>query len=385
MKKYLLNGIYITIVISIILMIKSASASRGYHFNSPNEKNKTIPYLEKALVDQPKTITDLYNYLGQSYQFHNKYSDAIVAYEKCLASMKNTGAEKKKRKEIVKNIATCYYAKDFNDKPMDVKIYNMGNMVNSKYRDYGSVLSKEQNKLYYNTLKPSESSATKELFEINCFTEFSEKKENHSQTSKVTPMNTSNHEAILGFSESGDKRFVYEKGDIYLSKTLKTGEWVMDKKLNSSINSIGDETSLALSYDEKTLYFASNRSGGYGGLDIYKSELQANGLWGDAINLGPSVNTAEDEDAPFISKDENSLYFSSKGHLTMGGYDVFRISKENGQWTLPINMGTPINSVNDDIYFNLNSEGIGYLSSDRKGGFGNLDIYKIVFAEVNIP
>lgn len=431
MRKYLQNVIFITIALSIILMLKSATASSVYsedkenlrkanwsfkagdfessldyfnrienqaliqsaehlikigvcYFNSPTEKNRAIPYLEKALVSNPKTIAEVYNYLGQAYQFHNKYGDAIAAYEKCLEAMKNN-SDKKKKIEIVKNIAACYHARDFNDKPMNIKIHNMGSAVNSQFPDYGSVFSKDESKLYYNTLKPSDSPITKELFEIVCFADLSDSKEDRVKPLDAAPIPTTNHEAILGFSENGDKRFVYEDGDIYLSKTLKTGEWVMDRKLNSTINSIGDETSLALSFDGKTLYFASDRMGGYGGLDLYKSELKENGLWGPAVNLGPTINSDKDEDAPFISKDEKSLYFSSKGHLTMGGYDIFRITMENGQWTLPVNMGVPINSVSDDIYFNLNNQGVGYLSSDRKGGFGSLDIYKVVFEEINIP
>jgi hypothetical protein len=129
----------------------------------------------------------------------------------------------------------------------------------------------------------------------------------------------------------------------------------------------------------KELYFSSNRPGGFGGLDIYHVKRLPNGNWGLPMNLGPSVNTRFDEDAPFIHPDNTTLYFSSKGHETMGGYDIFRTLKTGERsWSETQNLGYPINTTDDDAYFVLSADGTrGYLSSARPGGYGEQDLYTV--------
>jgi outer membrane protein OmpA-like peptidoglycan-associated protein len=127
--------------------------------------------------------------------------------------------------------------------------------------------------------------------------------------------------------------------------------------------------------------------GSLGGRDIYHSILQDDGTWAEPQNLGPVINTSSDEDAPYITKDGKTLYFASNGHNTMGGYDIFRsIKDENGNWSKPMNVGAPINSAGNDIYYMENNEGtIAYFASQRPGAFGYLDIYQANFECLNIP
>ena len=144
------------------------------------------------------------------------------------------------------------------------------------------------------------------------------------------------------------------------------------------INSVAEETSACLSVDGRILYFVSDRDGGFGGKDIYKCLRLPNGKWGLPQNLGLVINTKYDEDAVFIGTSGKEIFFSSRGHKTMGGYDVFSsvIDSENGFLSPPLNVGYPINTTGDDLYYKYNND-VAYISSDRAKGFGGMDIYQI--------
>ena len=168
-------------------------------------------------------------------------------------------------------------------------------------------------------------------------------------------------------------------GDIWESIRINN-EWQEPYELNSTINSQYQETSASYSPDGKLLYFVSNRPDGIGGKDIYVSEIQENGLWGKAENLGTTINTPMDEEAVFIGGDGNTMYFSSKGHMTMGGYDIFKSERVDGQWSEPVNIGYPINTADDDIFYVEDADGkYGYYSSERAEGVGSQDIYVIQY------
>ena len=139
--------------------------------------------------------------------------------------------------------------------------------------------------------------------------------------------------------------------------------------------------------DGKTLYFTSNRAGGYGGLDIYKSERTRGGDWGPAMNLGPVINSKYNEDTPFITADGNTIYFSSMGHYNMGGYDIFYSTRlDNGQWSKPINAGYPLNTTHDDLFFTPVGDGAYayYAKYNIDDTYGLMDIYKLeVFTDLH--
>src|SRR5581483_9872139 len=130
-----------------------------------------------------------------------------------------------------------------------------------------------------------------------------------------------------------------------------------------------------------TVYFSSSRAGGQGGKDLYRINLSDSGKWSQPINLGPAINTEYDEDSPFIHADDSTMFFSSKGHNTMGGYDVFVAKYDTGgQWGKVQNLGYPVNTPDDDLNFNLSADGKrAYYSSIQKGGYGENDIYEVTF------
>jgi outer membrane protein OmpA-like peptidoglycan-associated protein len=166
-------------------------------------------------------------------------------------------------------------------------------------------------------------------------------------------------------------------GDIYES-ILQGEAWSEPVKLPAPINSDDHESSASISPDGHTIYFVSNRKGGQGGRDIWMCVQDNDGKWGAAENLGDVINTSEDEEGVFIHPDGKTLYFSSKGHKSIGGYDIFKSVLENGTWSTPVNLGAPINTPDDDLYFVITADGkTGYYASAKTGGIGDKDIYQI--------
>jgi len=204
-------------------------------------------------------------------------------------------------------------------------------------------------------------------------------------------INSSTHDACVAFSPSGKELIIYRTdarqtgGDFYIS-TFDSVRWSEPVKMGPEINSEYLEASACFSADGNEIIFSSNRPGGHGGKDLYKIVKFMNGKYSLPFNLGPTINTAQDEDAPFIDKRDNALYFSSRGHNTMGEYDIFR-SEYNAdltRWLKAENLGLPINSANDDIYFmKLDDKDIAMFASRRDGGFGDADIYEVNFEETS--
>lgn len=178
------------------------------------------------------------------------------------------------------------------------------------------------------------------------------------------------------YNEQGFGRY-----DIYKVTKTKTG-WSVPKNLGKNINSDYWDSAPSIAPDGQSLYFCSNRTGGYGGIDIYVAYKNEKGYWEEAINMGPTINTAGDEQAPFIHADNKTLYFSSNGWPGFGGADLFVIRKKiDGNWSSPINLGYPINTFDNEGSIAVAGNGFeGYIASDRADSRGGLDIYKVTLA-----
>ncbi|HET6243596.1 MAG: PD40 domain-containing protein [Bacteroidetes bacterium] len=352
-----------------------------------NEKKDAIPYFERAAFHDQ---IDSYYYLGCLYHLNAEFEKALSSYNQ----YRNQKGEKSfVDYEIERQISITRNAKERIKKPINVQIENMGPVINSLHHDYAPLISADGNLLIFTSRRESSTGGLLDPYE-EYFEDIyiSRKVENEWTEPKGIShnINSSGHDASVTLTADGEKLFIYRTnqsltgGDIYESK-YDGSDWTKPEKLEPDINSVdGWESSASISQDSEIFYFSSNRPGGYGGKDIYRVVKLPNGLWSKASNLGSAINTAFDDDAPFIHPDGKTLYFSSKGHNTMGGYDIFKTIKDENGWSTPENIGYPINSVEDDIYFVLTVNGdVGYYASKKASGIGKSDIYKVFLPDEN--
>lgn len=357
-------------------------------------KLKGKKYLEAYLNGNKKFDWEAHYYLGKIRHLENRFDEAISNFEKYLANAKKSD---ERIPEIKRAIQCCVNGKDLVANPVDVKIENIGKVINTVWPDFVPVISADESVLYFTSRRPGSvgglmniggesDTLSGEYFEdiyvsVNL---------NGSWTKPVSvgrSINTTAHDACIALSADGQKLFVYRSdsvkwGNIFLCE-LNGFEWSKPVWMEMGKIDTKDwwEGSCSLSGDENVLYFSSNKPSGLGGRDLYSIRKLPDGKWANAQNLGPGINTALDDDAPFIHPDGRTLYFSSQGHNSMGGYDIFRtIMQDDGSFSRPENIGYPINTADDDIYFVLSASGErGYYSSFRLDGYGEKDIYVIHF------
>ncbi|HET6245245.1 MAG: PD40 domain-containing protein [Bacteroidetes bacterium] len=359
-----------------------------------HRKEEALPYFEKAVKNSPKdTIGELFYYLGDLYQHKGELEKAIENYTIMKQFVKNNKPGKELFSELNFRIAQCFGGKAFAvavDKK--VKVENMGSNINSKFPDYAPVINNEEHILMFTSRRSSNLGGKIDYRDDKFFEDMylSRKEENGFSPAQkflvsdkyvgLIP-NSPKHDAVVGFSSDEQKLFTFRDNSLWVSHLTKEGIWQGPEKLNENINSNkGYQPHACISSDGKTMFFSSERKGGLGGLDLYSSTLQEDGTWGIAKNIGAEINTKYNEDSPFISEDGKTLYFSSKGHNTIGGYDIFYTHNINGSWTKPVNLGRPVNSMADDIFYNPVKVGNqAYFSSSRPDGLGDMDIYRITY------
>jgi outer membrane protein OmpA-like peptidoglycan-associated protein len=271
-----------------------------------------------------------------------------------------------------------------------IKIVNLGKMVNTPFLEAAPVISADGLMMLFTSHRPvtEKEIAKKRASMDNVYvTNYDIKKKVWTAAERLSETINSpgRNNSAIGLSNDGQRMLLYRdiekgNGDIYES-VLVGKEWGEPQKLPAPINTKDMETSASISPDGKTIYFVSNRKGGIGGRDIWYCTQQDDGTWGEAKNIGPVINTKEDEEGVYIHPDGKTLYFSSKGHNTLGGYDIFYSDFKNGEWSTPVNLGPKVNTPEDDVYFVLTADGKkGYYASDRPGGQGDKDIYEINFS-----
>jgi hypothetical protein len=199
-------------------------------------------------------------------------------------------------------------------------------------------------------------------------------------------INTDWDEETVGFTHDGDGLLIYfDNADAYgdLGIAVLKGKSIQRYVLlGTTVNSKALEGGATITVDGSTIYFASERKDGSGASDIWTSKRQTNAEWGPATNLGNTINTKYAEDGPYISIDGLTLYFSSKGHNSMGGFDVFytQLDTVSGTWSKPQNLGYPLNTTDDNIFYSMTADGrTAYVAAVRPEGMGDKDIYKVTF------
>ncbi|HET6245096.1 MAG: PD40 domain-containing protein [Bacteroidetes bacterium] len=369
------------------------------HQSSRINRSKAIPYFSTAVTSVSKDCQQdsykeknapliTYKFLGDAYHLDYQFDKAIEIYEKFKALMaENNSMDKDLFIETNRKIEECKSGKQLVANPMKVKIENMGSTINSPYADYSPVLSADQNTLFFTSRRPNTKNEQKDS-EGNFMEDIYMATKTKTGWAKAegigAPINTDWHEATVGISPDGQTILIYKDdygiGNIY-STSLDGDKWSNPVKLNDNINTKHWEPSAFISADGNSLYFTSDRPGGFGGRDLYLSKRKHDGDWEKAVNMGPNINTIYDEDAPFIHPDGVTLMFSSSGHNTMGGFDVFTsLLSSDGNWSQPVNAGYPINTTDDDIFYMVSPDSrTAYFSSFREGGYGGKDNYQMTF------
>jgi len=351
-------------------------------------KEEAVPHLEKALKLNPNVAPDIQYHLGIAYHITMEFDKAIAAFEKYKSVLVSKNPEE--LVDVNKRIEECKFAKKLIAKPERVFIDNFNKPVNSKYPEYGAIISADESIMMFTSRRNTSTGADKMPEGSTDYTEdiYITKKVDGKWTTPENmgaPINTDGHDATTAVAPDAQSMIIYidDKGDGNLYECKLVGNtWSKPEKMNKNINTKAHESSASYSNDGKTLYFVSNKDGGFGHHDMYvtKWDEELND-WGPATNLGPTLNTKYNEEAVLIHPDGKTLYFSSEGHQTMGGYDIFKSTLgDDGKWSTPENIGYPINSVDDDVFFVINASGRrGYYSSFKADGNGEKDIYKITF------
>ncbi len=364
----------------------------GYcYMHVRGSKTEAIPYLEKAirhvnlsyLGDYIETTVPLeaYYYLAQACHVQYRFAKAIEYYNIYLNYIMDLNPDAVD--EVKFMIEKTYNARKLVDNPVSIRIENLGPSVNSPYPEYSPIISENKDYIIFTSRRENSTGGKKDekglFFEDIYITRLVNGKWEKSQPIKGK-INTSGHEASISLSHDEQTLFIYKDdkgvGNIHISK-FENGDWSKPEKLPEPINSQNWETHASLAPDGKTLFFVSDRPGGFGGRDIYKSIHLGGDKWTEPENLGPTINTKYDEDAPFILSDGVTLYFSSEGHENMGGFDIFVTTiSEDGFWATPENIGYPINTTEDDVfYYPTADEKFAVFSTSRqRRGLGDLDI-----------
>lgn len=358
------------------------------YLNIPGSKHKAIQFLEKAVqntttryneesITEQRAPIDAIFYLGNAYLTANRIDDALRAYEKFYNLTKGKGNMDFDYFNHQVNVAKNSIKIQRN--PVDFIMANLGEKINDRFPNFNAVVSGNGKVLayttklkFYNAIKIS-------------------RKNDKNQWEKPVDITLDLQSDIscstLCLSFDGNELYLYRDdnhdGNIYVTR-YNGKKWSPIKKLNPNINTEAYETHASLSPDGKQLFFTSNRKGGFGELDIWVSTRTSSDDWGPARNLGATINSPFNENTPFISTNGITLYFSSDGHENMGGYDIFVSQLSgNGEWTTPINLGYPLNTTDDDLFYHPIEDGAtALIARFDDNSFGETDIFEI---ELFIP
>jgi outer membrane protein OmpA-like peptidoglycan-associated protein/tetratricopeptide (TPR) repeat protein len=372
------------------------------YLNSSN-KRAALPKLEKVYKANPTYNTDLEFMLAEAYQVNGNFEEAkkhyeaaVGVYEKEKSSISSSNIKEKEKTEKMatnesmlalsnKRVQECENGLKYQKEPINASIENLKN-INSDQPDYVPLIPRDTSFMIFTSRREGSKGGKRDFGDDFFFEDIysSKKSQDGFSSPQALTINRKYHDAGAAVSSDGKKLYLYRddrktRGDLYVSEyDASTQVWGEPKKLNDNINTKYQETALTISSDGQTIYFSSDRPGGQGGLDIYMSKLE-NGDWGKATNLGSPVNTSYDDDAPFLSINGKLLYFSSRGHNTMGGYDIFKsVSQGDNKWSDPTNLGYPINGPDDDVHLVLTEDNKkGYYVSNDPSGMGYEDIYSL--------
>ncbi len=357
---------------------------RGDVYADLRQPDQAIDSYQSAIMTNNPFAPSLYMILAGVQQNAGRYGDARLNYIRFIESQ---GIPESKKQQAEKGVMACDFALDAMAHPVPFSPVNMGDSINTPYDEYINAITADEERLYFTRKNPRNAMTidrSQEFEEDFYFAVRQDTTWRYAQ-SLGTPINTHGNEGALSISPDGKYLFFaacnredgFGSCDLYWSRWVDN-HWSLPENLGPTVNSPQWDSQPSFSSDGKTLYFASKRSGGKGSSDIWTTHLQSGGNWSVPENLGDSVNTPQEEMAPFIHPDDQTLYFSSKGHRGMGGLDLFFCRKNrDNRWGSPVNLGYPINTHAEEITLVVNSKGnMAFISSDKLGGKGRQDVYK---------
>ncbi len=351
------------------------------YLNIPDEKDKAVSYLEEAVknsnynaktksLKEKRAPLEAWFYLARAYMINNEYDKSLAAFRqfKALAQETKSKSDIRNLAFVDQQILACENAVKYAKNPVPLSKRMLGKEFSKGSMNKNPVVSFDGNTIAY----------TEKRGLVNAIY-FSKKIKGRWQTPvEITAqLNAGDDCSTCSLNKDGTELFLYKNdgfdGNIYSSKYVNE-LWTPISRLNKNINTKYYESHASVSADGKKLYFTSNRKGGEGGLDIYVSEIDATGDWGIPVNLGTTVNTPYNEDNPFITANDSILYFCSEGHNSMGGFDNFKCMLTGSGWNKPENLGSPINSTDDDKFFQPANNGINAYYS-MKTDYKKRDIF----------
>jgi outer membrane protein OmpA-like peptidoglycan-associated protein len=382
-----------------------------------NDFGKAMTYLNQAQAKDPN-YADIYIMKGDIFNFNLRSDSAMFCYQRAIDLIGdpdpmlyfiagNEGAKcgayeyalktlqiflqkglqySDVLPEAQKVIANCQFAIEALKHPTNYELVNLGKLVNSDWDEYLATITADDQELVF-TVKHPRTPSTVCSFCLNEEDLYSSTKSDGQWASRQPigqPISTGYNEGAQCISPDGkyllytmcDADFGMGSCDLYWAKRIGD-RWSRPRNFGPPVNTNAWESQPTMAADGMTIYFASSRPGGYGGMDIWKTTMTAEGEFSIPENLGSAINTPGDDAAPFIHSDGRTLYFASNGRVGMGGYDLYYATLQpDGSWSEPKNMGYPINSPADEINIFINAMGtMAYVASDKDGGFGGLDLY----------
>jgi outer membrane protein OmpA-like peptidoglycan-associated protein len=367
---------------------------KGDIYSDQKKYSKAIVSYKKAIEIDPGFFANNYFLLAMLELHTGLYQDAKNDFGNFINNKNASAINITRAKYMLKE---CDFGINAVNKPVPFNPVNLGDSINTIYSEYlPSVTADEQTLVITRRLPKDKNTIDQKPSDQEDF--YVSNKINDSVWSKAVnlgpPINTSGNEGAQCISPDGQSIYFTACNrpdgmgscDIYYSKRI--GDfWGVPVNLGPTVNSSSWDSQPSISSDGKTLYFTSARPGGKGGMDIWKTTKNEKDEWTSPVNLGDSINTNKGEMSPFIHPDDQTLYFSSDGHLGMGGFDIFYSRKDSsGNWGKPVNIGYPINTYADESYLVVNSKGnLAYFASDRPGGKGGMDIYSFPLYEKARP
>ncbi len=357
------------------------------------DRKKALPYLLDERVQRKagkkrRYRVEYWTLLGRAYHYNLKLDEAKSAYEKALSYK----PPQKTTEQIQVYLQQVEVARELLKDTLPIRVENLGPAINTPHHEYVPVITPDERVLMFTSRRPGnlgglmnvegEPDTIGGMWFEDIYVSIRVGDKWLPANPIGQPVNSTAHDATVSLSVTGDTLYMYRSdarrwGDLYMTYVNpETGTWTEPEKLPPPINSKYFEGHITFSIDGQIAIFSSNRPGGLGGKDLWMVKRLPDGSWGEPINLGPPVNTPYDEDGPFLHPDGKTLYFSSNGPRSMGDYDIFVTRYENGKWTEPVNLGYPINTPDQEIFFVLSADGKrAYVSSIRPDGFGKRDIY----------